>query len=129
MHAAAARLIEKHGEPIDIYNATGGGGRTMTDYGADPDGTVKMVSEQRSRGRTVTDSSGTEVEATVEFRCVIDEVGYGDAYGDLYGGSPQIIPAGAGEPTELERPNGKRYRVMDDYLEDSGVLVLSVVEA
>lgn len=111
------RQIEKQGVEMEIHNAVGGGGRTMPDYSEDAaDGVKKMVSEQRGMGRTVTDSSGTEVEANLEFRHIPDE------------DDPDIIPAGDDQPTRLKHPSGVLYRVMDIYREDSGAEVLTVVE-
>lgn len=131
MRGAAKRMIRKLGQPIDVYNAAGGGGgRMMTDYDFDlePDGTVRMIFEQRSQSRTVTNSSGSEVESDLEFRCVISDVGYDDEYGDESTGDPQIITAGDGAATILEDPNGNRFRVLEAFLEHSGVLALAVVE-
>jgi len=115
MHGPALRLIQTHGREYTVRNATGGsGGRDTPDY-AD-DGTLVGVLEQRRMPQTATDSAGEDVEADLEIRAVPDD-------------GVTIQPAGTadGYPTELLHPDGPTYRVLDEFPEDSGVTVLTVV--
>lgn len=114
MQGSVQRLIQKMGVEYTLENATGGGGRDTPDYSSD--GTLVGVLERRGMPRTVRDSAGAEVEADLEIRAVPDD-------------STTIRGAGAadGYPSRLVHPDGPRYRVLDDFPEDSGVTVLAVV--
>lgn len=110
-----ARMIQSQGVEYDVRNSTGaGGGRSTPDYSAD--GTVVGVLESRGMPQTATDSDGTEVETDLEIRSVPDD-------------DVDLIPAGSadGHPTLLDHPDGRTYRLLDRYTEDSGVTVLTVV--
>jgi len=114
MHGPIQRMIAKQGAEYTVQNATGGGGRDTPDYS--DDGTVVGVLEQRGMPRTVTDSSGTDIESDLEIRSLPDD-------------SVTIREAGSadGYPTNLVHPQGQTYRVLASFPEDSGVTVLTVV--
>jgi hypothetical protein len=109
-------MIAKQGAEYTVQNATGDGGRDTPDYS--DDGSIVGVLSQGSAGmpRTVTDSSGTDVESDLEIRSLPDD-------------SVTIREAGSadGYPTKLVHPQGQIYRVLATTLEDSGVTVLTVV--
>ena len=113
MKGPAYRLVQKFGKTYQIRNATGSSARESAGY--TDDGTIKGVMEQRGTPTTVTDSSGQEVEASIEIRCIID--------------GQTIIPAGVADtyPSVVIHPDGTEYRVMDKLPEDGGVDVLTVV--
>jgi len=113
MHGPAQRLIRQGGSEYTVRNASGGGGRDTPSYS--DGGTLTGVLEQRGRPRGETDSSGTEVDADLEIRAVVDgqtirEAGSADGY-----------------PTRLVHPDGHTYEVLSTLPEDSGVTVLTVV--
>jgi hypothetical protein len=115
MTGADRRLIKSLGKVYTIRNATGeSGGRGTPDYS--DDGDLRAVLERRGLPRTVTDSSGDDVDADLELRSVPDD---------------DVTIRAAGEadtyPTLLVHPNGQTYRVVDDRPEDGGVTVLTVV--
>jgi hypothetical protein len=115
MHGPATRLIKRLGSTYTVRNSTSGsGGRDTLSYS--DDGTLVGVIEQRGRGRTMTDSGGEDVEADLEIRAVLDS-------------GVTINPAGVadGYPSILVHPNGREFRVVDHFAEDSGVDVLTVV--
>lgn len=114
MHGPIVRMIKKQGVEYTVRNADGGGGRDTPDYS--DAGTVVGVLEQRGMPRTVTDSSGTDVESDLEIRGIPDD-------------SVTIREAGSadGYPTKLVHPQGQTYRVLATLPEDSGVTVLTVV--
>lgn len=110
-------MIKSQGREYDVYNADGGGGRSVPDYGDEPDGTLVGVLEQRSRSPSAaSDSDGTDVETDLEIRSVVDDL--------------EIRPMGSanGYPTKLEHPNGTVYDVVRAHEEDGGVTVIAVVE-
>lgn len=114
MQGAIKQLIRSQGSEFDVQNATGGSGRDVPSYSKD--GTLIGVLDRRGQPRTVTDTDGTEVEADLEIRAILD-------------GTISINDVDeAGYPTRLVHPSGERYRVMHTYSEDSGVSVLTVVE-
>lgn len=114
MQGPSQRLIQKFGKEYTIRNATGGGDRDLPTYS--DDGTLTGVLERRGRPRTVTDSAGTELEADLEIRAIVES-------------STTIESAAATDsyPTKLVHPNGTTYRVIQDHEEDGGVTVLPVV--
>lgn len=115
MHGPARRLIESQGREYGVYNAAGDGrGIESPDYGSAPDTTIVGVLEQRGSPRSVSRSSGEDVESDLEIRAVVDD-------------SVTLRGAGAGHETLLEHPSGQRYRVLGVLPEDSGVTVLTVV--
>lgn len=114
MHGPAQRLIRSQGNEYTVENASGGDGRDVPTYS--DVGTIVGVLERRGRPRTMTGSDGEEVQSDLEVRAVIDGV--------------TIVEAGAadGYPTRLVHPSGRKYRVIGEYPEDSGVTVLAVME-
>ncbi|WP_137288629.1 hypothetical protein [Natronorubrum halophilum] len=114
MHGPIARMILSQGKEYQLRNASGGGGRNTPSYS--DDGTITGVLESRGMPQTATDSSGTEVETDLEIRAVPEEA--------------TLRPAGSadGYPTLLKHPTGAEYRLLDKYLEDAGVTVLTVME-
>lgn len=117
MNTPIRKIIDKIGKPVDVINPTGGGGRTFPTEGA-PDGTVRMVIEQRGTSRTITDSSGTDHEVDIEFRAVPDDT------------APDISGPGEdeGQETILDHPDAGRFRVVRTHVEDADVLVINAVE-
>lgn len=115
MHGAARRLILAQGSEYTLRNATGGGGRDTPDYS--DDGTLVGVLERRSRSPgTEKDSSGAEVDASLEIRAVTDS------------GTTIHEPGEETDyPTKLVHPTGQTYEVVAVFPEDSGVTVLTVV--
>jgi hypothetical protein len=114
MDGPVRRLIESTGKQYTVRNATGGGGREAPSYS--DDGTLTGVLEQRSRPTVETDSAGEDVESDLEIRAIVDD-------------NTTITPAGSAGayPTLLIHPDGHEYRVVDEFPEDSGVTVLSVI--
>lgn len=113
MHGPAQRLIRKQGREYTVRNASGpSGGRDSPDY--QDDGTIVAVLEQRGRPRTVSLSSGEDVESDLELRAIVDD-------------TTTIREPGDGHPTKLVHPEGKVYRVVAETPEDGGVTVLTVV--
>jgi len=113
------RLIQKQGREYEVYNAADSGGdRTTPNYGLDgnPDNTLIGVLERRSRApSTVTDSSGDDIESTLELRAVFDS------------SETTIVEAAEDDyPTKLVHPDGPVYRVLAKFPEDSGVTVLTL---
>lgn len=118
MNTPIKKVIRKIGKPVDVINPTGGGGRSFPTEGAVA-GTIDMVIEQRGMSITVTDSAGTEHEASIEFRAVPDD------------GAPPIRDPGTDEDggaSILDHPDGGRYRVLSTFVEDVDVLVINAVE-
>lgn len=117
MHGQAKRLIQKMGRTYTVRNATGGSGGLDTPAYSD-DGTVVGVIERRSRPQAMTDSAGEDADGEAQIRVVPD-------------GGVTIQPAGAadGYPTRLVHPGGATYEVVDEFVEDGGVHVLTVVTA
>jgi len=113
MHGPIARMIQSQGQAYTVRNASGGGGRSTPSYSET--GTVTAVLESRGMPQTATDTDGTEVETDLELRVVDDGV--------------TLVPAGSGEgyPALLDGPNGRTYRLLDTYVDDGGVTVLTVV--
>lgn len=116
MNAPTKKIIRKIGKPVDVINAGETGGREFPAEATE--GTVQMVIEERGMAKTITDSSGTEHEANIEFRAVPDE-GDPEITGPGEGGSPATI---------LDHPDAGRYRVVQTFVEDADVLVISAVE-
>lgn len=114
MHGAAQRLILARGTEYTVQNAAGGGGRDVPNYG--DDGTLTAVVEQRSMPRTFSKSEGTEIDADLELRAVVES-----------GTTIREAGESGGYPTTLVGPS-KTYRVVHRHPEDSGVTVLTVTE-
>lgn len=116
MHGPVQRLIQSQGAEYTVRNASGGGGRDTPTYS--DDGSLVAVIERRGLARTVTGSDGSDVAADLELRAVVDD-------------TTTIREAGSssGYPTKLvSSTTSVVYRVVDSYLEDGGVTVLTVVE-
>lgn len=115
MKGAARRLILAQGSTYTVRNATGEGGRNTPSY--EDDGTLTGILEQRpGMPNTTRDSSGREVEASLNIRAIVD------------GTTIRTADDTSGYPTRLVHPSGATYEVVDSHLEDSGVTVMMVVE-
>lgn len=118
MRGPARRLILAQGREYTVRNTpegAGGGGRDTPTYS--DDGSVIGVLEQRGMPRTVTDSSGSDIQTDLEIRVV-------ESGGISFHGSGET-----NYPSKLVHPSGQTYTVVASFPEDSGVTVLAVVRA
>lgn len=118
MKGAALRLIRKLGREYTVRNATGGSGGLDTPDYADDGTVIGGAIERRSRPQAMADSAGEDVDGEAQIRIIPKD-------------GVTISPAG-GEgsyPTRLVHPDGVVYEVVDTFIEDGGVHVLTVVTA
>jgi hypothetical protein len=118
MDAPVRRLIRDRGTRYTVRNAdrdTTRGARDTPSY-QDAGTIVGVLQRGDPRPDVSVDSDGTEIEGELQLRCVdpagVREAGNADGY-----------------PTRVRHPDGRTYRVVASYLEDSGVTVLSLERA
>ena len=108
-------MIRHIGKSYTVKNAKRSGQRSTPNYS--PAGEVIGILEERATPSTHRDSSGEEVDSSMEIRATGYDVEFYDSGDSEYW------------PTRLEHPQGIEYEVVSMTPEDSGVIVLMVERA